>query len=347
MPAGLGTSQRPNAKQLGNHCAELRGGSCEGKSRVSMLRRRTAIKLIGGAFVLSNAALAGDSKRRWKTAIGLNGFASSSGKYRKTFPIWEVLDFASRAKFDGVELVDGWPMGGYPQPDETDRVRALKGLYDSYGLSIFSLQLGAGDAFSADANVRKRWVERFRQQARFAKAVGCECIGLWPGGALGGQTLAQATRHLGQSFHEAATIAGDLGLVVAFEIEPPFVFHTEADVKRILDESHHPRLKAIYDPSHYDLMNGSTGKPHEMLRRVNVANIGYVQLTDSDGTLRDGGTSKHLPCGDGHIDIAASLATLWEGGFSGWIMIDAWEVPDPYDACLKGKRAIDKFLGGV
>jgi sugar phosphate isomerase/epimerase len=133
---------------------------------------------------------------------------------------------------------------------------------------------------------------------------------VWPGGSLGAQALDQATRRLGQSFHEAATIAGDLGLVVAFEIEPPFAFHTEEDVKRILEAAHHPRLKAIYDPSHYDLMNGSTGKPHEMLRRVNVANIGYVQLTDSDGTLRDRGTSKHLACGDGHIDIAASLATL-------------------------------------
>jgi hypothetical protein len=29
------------------------------------------------------------------------------------------------------------------------------------------------------------------------------------------------------------------------------------------------------------------------------------------------------------------------------MMIDAWEVPDPYDACLKGKRAIDRFLASV
>jgi hypothetical protein len=36
------------------------------------------------------------------------------------------------------------------------------------------------------------------------------------------------------------------------------------------------------------------------------------------------------------------LETIREGGFRGWIMIDEWEVPDPYDACVKGMKAIRK-----
>jgi len=32
---------------------------------------------------------------------------------------------------------------------------------------------------------------------------------------------------------------------------------------------------------------------------------------------------------------------LKEGGFRGWIMVDEWEVPDPYDACVKCKQVID------
>jgi sugar phosphate isomerase/epimerase len=70
--------------------------------------------------------------------------------------------------------------------------------------------------------------------------------------------------------------------------------------------------------------------------------VGYVQFTDSDGTLRDLGTSKHLAAGDGHIDLRASLQLLYKGGFRGWIMIDEWEVPDPYDACTKAMRMIRK-----
>jgi sugar phosphate isomerase/epimerase len=111
-------------------------------------------------------------------------------------------------------------------------------------------------------------------------------------------------------------------------------------MRDILAAADHPNLKIIYDPSHFDLMNGSTGRPQEMLARIGTKHLGYVQFCDGDGTLRDGGTSKHLGCGDGHIDIPASLKLIRESGFVGWLMIDEWEVPDPYDACVKGLKAI-------
>ena len=34
----------------------------------------------------------------------------------------------------------------------------------------------------------------------------------------------------------------------------------------------------------------------------------------------------------------ASLKVLADGGFNGWAMIDEWEVPDPYHACIEGKK---------
>ena len=95
----------------------------------------------------------------------------------------------------------------------------------------------------------------------------------------------------------------------------------------------------------FDLITGSSGKPGEMLGRVGVENIGYVQFCDTDGTPRDGGTSKHLACGEGHVDCAKSLKALRDGGFRGWIMVDEWEVPDPYDPCIKRKVAIDQAWG--
>lgn len=308
------------------------------------MKRRTVLQSIAATAAFLSAPIARAGEKPWKTAVGLNGFQSGTQKYQKTYPIWEVLDFASRNGFDGVELVTDWPMGGYPGASETERIRALKRLYDEYGLTIFSIQNGADGAFDPDPQKRKEWIEQFRDRARLSKTLGCSCMGMWPGGGLRGQTLEQAIDHLAASFREAAVIAGDLGLIVSFEIEPPFVFNAEAHMKAILEKANCPQLKIIYDPSHFDLMNGSTGRPHEMLQRIGVQNVGYVQFTDGDGTLRDGGTSKHLPCGDGHVDIQASLQTLLKGGFKGWIMIDEWEVPDPYDACLKGKKAIETAL---
>ena len=80
-----------------------------------------------------------------------------------------------------------------------------------------------------------------------------------------------------------------------------------------------------------------------MLQRIGVKHIGYVHFTDTDGTLRDGGTSRHLPAGDGHIDVPTSFKTLDDGGFDGWIMIDPWQIPDPYAAGTQGIWAIKNF----
>jgi sugar phosphate isomerase/epimerase len=305
-------------------------------------RRRTLFKFLPAFLAVPSVARRTLAQHNlgWKTAMGLNGFESGTRKYKKVYPIWEVLDFAARSRFDGVELVSHWPMGDYPKVTEAERIRALRRLYDAFGLQIFSIQLGADGAFAPEANARQSWLKQFRDRAALAKQLGCDCVGLWPYGDLRGQTIDQAIEHLGGTFHEAGKIAADHGLLASFEIEPPFVFNTEEHLRRILERANHPSLKTIFDPSHFDLMSGSKGQPHLMLERIGVANIGYVHLTDGDGTLRDGGTSKHLACGDGHIDIAAALQTLRKGGFKGWIMIDEWEVPDPYDACAKGLEAI-------
>jgi len=286
-------------------------------------------------------ALAAESTRSgkppWKTAVGLNGFASGESKYRKRYPIWEILDFAAREGFDGIELVADWPQGGYPHAGEQERIAALKRLYDGFGLRIFSIQLMADGAFAPEAVARALWLEEFRDRIALARALGCAHVGLWPGGGLRGQTVDAALDVLCGSFRKANKIAADAGLIAAFEIEPPFVFNTVAHLLRIREQS---GMKAIYDPSHCDLMNGSRGAPHEVLAKVGVQNIGYVHFTDTDGTLRDGGTSKHLAPGDGHAQLRESLRLLREGGFRGWIMIDAWQVPDPYDACRKGIRML-------
>ena len=43
----------------------------------------------------------------------------------------------------------------------------------------------------------------------------------------------------------------------------------------------------------------------------------------------------------GRVECAKSLRMLKDGGFRGWIMVDEWEVPDPYEACVKCKQIID------
>jgi sugar phosphate isomerase/epimerase len=307
-------------------------------------RRRWAVRTVvsalataGGAATRIQAVDGTAAPVRWKVAIGLNGFESGERKFGKRYPLWEILAFAADGGFDGIELVSSWPQGGYPSSDDKRAVDALKRLHVAYGQRIFSIQLGADGAFDPDAEVRRRWVAGFAEKALLASALGCAHVGLWPGGGLRGQTLEQALERLVGSFREADRIARDIGVVAGFEIEPPFVFNTEDHQRRILEGS---GMRFIYDPSHCDLFTGSKGHPHEMLSRLGVDKVAYVHLTDTDGTLRDGGTSKHVPVGTGHADIARSLAVLRDGGYRGWIMADTWEMPDPYEGCRAVRDAV-------
>jgi sugar phosphate isomerase/epimerase len=301
---------------------------------------------IGGGYATLDTTAAAFRKADWKVAIGLNGFESAGPKYGKQFPIRDVLKFASEAGFDGVELVKNWPQP-YPASTDTHSIQDLRSLYEEFGLQVFSIQTSARDAFAPDASTRQRWMKQMRDRIALAKALGCDCVGMWPSGRLRGQTMDQAIKHFAGSLRELAKIADDHGIIAAFEIEPPFVFNSEAILNEILQRADDHRVKTIYDPSHFDLMSGSKGKPHEMLARIGVHQIGYVHFTDTDGTLRDGGTSKHLPAGEGHVDINASFQTLQQGGFNGWIMIDGYQVPDPYAAGTKGIAAIKQFCAAA
>lgn len=280
------------------------------------------------------------SQRRWRVAFGLNGFQSSESAYGHAFPIWEVLEFAQREGFEGIELIPGWLKGVYPDAGDEARIASLRGLLARYNVKAFSIQTFGPEAFQSDRSVRDEWIKRFSNMASFAHKIGCECIGYWPGGDLGGQTVDQAIDSLALSLKEMGKIVADEELLLSVEIEPPFKFNSIEHLIRIIDAVDHPHVKGMYDPSHFDLMNGSTGKPHELLEKLGMDRLGYIHFTDSDGTLYRG-TSKHLPAGDGHIDIHKSLQTLWNGGYEGWIMIDAWMTPDPYDACRKGRLAIE------
>lgn len=312
------------------------------------LSRRELLRTVAGAgaFVAASGVLQGAEVVRWPISFGLNGFESGVRKYRKNYPIWEILEFAQQNRFDGIELVSNWPAGEYPASSEMERIAALRRLYDKYGLRIFSIQLSAGGAFDPGEDIRNKWLDEFQDRVKLARALGANCVGLWPGGGLRGQSIEQAIERLAQSFRLAGEVAAREEILVSFEIEPPFVFNTEAHLRSILQATDHPNLKTIYDPSHFDLMSGSVGKPHEMLRRIGVKHIGYVHFTDCDGTLRDGGTSKHLAAGEGHIDVPASFATLRDGGFQGWINMDTWEVPNPYAAALAGKKAAEAGMRG-
>lgn len=312
----------------------------------SSISRRAAL----AAGVAASAALAWSSQQAaaaampWKPIIGLNGFASVWGSAPTM--LWEALEYAASLGFVGVELVTGWPPGfSYPDPADARRVDALRRLYERYGLGILAVQTAPpGRGFSPDASERAAWLAGITRQFELVRALGGTVAGHWPGGDFGNQSATQALAHMVDSCKRAADAAAKQGVTLCLEIEPVFAFNKADELVGMVHGVNHPHCKAIYDPSHFDQMNGATCRPEELLLRMGVANVGHIQFCDTDGTRRGAETSTHLACGDGKVDIARNLDILWEGGYRGTVMLDCWQIPDQFDAIRKGKRAIDSAL---
>ncbi len=63
-------------------------------------------------------------------AFGLNGYESSELSFKNSFPIWEVLEFAQREGFEGIELVPNWPHKDiYVNPADEAKINSLRGFF--------------------------------------------------------------------------------------------------------------------------------------------------------------------------------------------------------------------------
>jgi sugar phosphate isomerase/epimerase len=284
----------------------------------------------------------------WKTAIGLNGFGSSERVFHKHYELEGILKFARDEGFNGVEL---WPFHEpYPEPGDEGRIRALRRKVESYGVSIFSIQtrVRGANPLDAAAAVRRRYTELMKGQIDLARKLGCVAAGVWPPPVAAAKGLGEdeAVERLADALRPVVDYAGSEGLIFAIEGEPPLVINGPARYKKLFAAVGRKEFKVIFDPSHFDLLTGGKLHPELLLEELGVSRVGYVQLTDGDGTLMrrpDGsvGTSKHLAVGEGKYDVQKLLDILYQGGFRGWIQIDTWETEDPFHASLAGKKAVD------
>lgn len=310
-----------------------------------MTRRNLLCSAVVGAVggTIADLAAAGSSNqaahpKRWKTAVGLNGFESVRS-YGYRVDLQEVLEFIRVCGFDGVELVD-WPEP-YPQTEEEARV--VKRMYDRLGLEIMTLQGRGldGDCGSPDAAKRNRYLTHLKHQVDLLHGWGCQFIALWSGGPVGPGSE-EFCKRTADTWTKLTEYAWQYGMYVTTEPEPVMATHTFELLHKLVNWIDSPHFYVTFDPSHSTVMGN--GDPMSFLREFR-GRIGHVHFTDTDGTCRgEGGTSKHLTLGDGKLDLLALLRELKDQGYDKWIMLDLWMLPDIYRGAYVGKKRLDAML---
>ncbi|MFZ0605571.1 MAG: TIM barrel protein, partial [Roseiarcus sp.] len=112
----------------------------------------------------------------------------------------------------------------------------------------------------------------------------------------------------------------------------------------------------LFDTCHAHMIavEGSkqTGGPVERLKegvlelaRMLRGRIRTVHVGDSDGTVYQGGTSTHVPIGEGRIDFPPILEELAaHGGMTNpWWTLDLSNCENAWEAAASCKAALDRF----
>ncbi len=284
------------------------------------------------------------AKKRYKTAMGLNGFGWAHVVYGMPYKFEKILKHAETLGFDAVELF------GIPDPYPVRRQdqRALRRQVRDHGLRIASIQslpggLGNGHPGSAYSLCRNDYVDYIKGALDLAVTLGCDNMGVWAGERFGEGPSKQTVDYLVETYARCADLAKEAGIPLCLEAEPVQQVNTAKVWFAILKGVGSPYLKALCDFAHVNIL--SAGQPLRLLKRLE-SYVGHTHLCGNDGTCtkHESRSSRHMALGEGSMDWQRTLTHLLDRGYTQWLDIDVWEHPDPFKATEKGKRQLDDFL---
>jgi len=278
------------------------------------------------------------------TCLGINGFGWAHVIWQMPYDFDQILRHAKKLGFDGVEFF------GLPEEYPVSKVeqQALRRRTGDHGLRIASVQslpggLGNGHPASAYSLCRKQYIDYIKRILEMAVTLGCDTVGVWAGELFGGGPSPLNTNYMVEVYGQCVELAKEARIPLCLEAEPVQQVNTPEIWFQILKGVNSEYMRALCDFSHVNVM--SRGRPLELVKQLQPY-VGHTHLCGNDGSCStfESRSSTHLPLGDGPMDWQSLLTQLIDGGYRGWLDIDVWEQPDPFEASAIGKRVLDDFL---
>lgn len=249
--------------------------------------------------------------------ISLGSWAFSFGPYAgDPVPLDKVVERLAQAGYEGIELC-GFPphvaLDDYPTRESR---REIKQLIADHGIGISGYSADFSWVNPLVPGQKQKYLDLFRRHVDLCADVASPLIRVDTVAAPGSVDDAEylkAFDHLADTWHEAATIAADDGVLVTWEFEPGFIFNKPSEVLAMHAQVDHPNFKIMFDTCHAYMCGVVGSRQHgardilpggvkEFLDKLS-GRIGAIHLIDSDGTLHGDETSTHRPFGEGFIDF--------------------------------------------
>jgi sugar phosphate isomerase/epimerase len=161
-------------------------------------------------------------------------------------------------------------------------------------------------------------------------------------------------RELAQRWQPILNMAEEYGIDLAYEIHPGEDLHDGITFERFLAAtSNHPRVRILYDPSHFVLQCldyiGYLDVYQDYIKAFHVKDAeyhpsprsgvygGYQSWQDRPGRFRS--------TGDGQVDFKRIFSKLTQDGYTGWAVLE-WEccIKDSVQGAREGAAFIRSML---
>ncbi|MFO8058392.1 MAG: sugar phosphate isomerase/epimerase family protein [bacterium] len=247
----------------------------------------------------------------------------------KAGPLEEHFGRLAEIGYDGIELA-------VRNPGRVDRDKVLS-LKERTGLSVSAL--GTGQAYGDEGlsltdpeeQVRKATRDRLRDHIDLAYCLGIQVVivGLIRGNSTPGMGRKRCMELVSAALQELGPVAFEHGVWLV--VEPINRYETDLvatleEAGRLIEESGSQGLGLLPDTFH---MNIEEADPLGALSKFG-GKARHFHVADSN---------RWAP-GHGHLDFAAHLNSLVEGGYGGWVSVEC--LPRPEDAAFSAFHALSK-----
>jgi sugar phosphate isomerase/epimerase len=284
-----------------------------------------------------------------RICLGEDGFVSLGSGPRYTRE--EILAFAQKEGFRGIELHAQF------EKYDLDSTSSIKSYYSQYDQEIPGIQTGHIGFFhppiSEDAETRGEYVKGIDEALAFAQKLDAHHSTLTP--PLFTTEMTPEYDMLLERYlpvvSEVVEKAEKRDVILAIEPEPNLFLNGGGlresidDVRLVLNTIQSKNLAILFDISHVNIL--SHGDPVGFLKQLH-GRVSWVHVADNDFSLSPFGTGKHQTFGEGNVDMVKFFSALKnECPNLGWLQIDTWEHPAPFEAALANKRELTKILSEI
>jgi sugar phosphate isomerase/epimerase len=261
--------------------------------------------------------------------------AFSSNAYLKV-PFAEAARRIAAIGYSGIEVMadvpHAWP--AYLLPEQVDE---LNSAIASNGLTVSNVNAfmmhAVDDArqkywhpswIEPDVHYRRIRVNHTIRALTLAKRLGSPCITTEPGGPLEpDQSFASGLKLFLEELKPVIEHAETIGVSLLVEPEPDLLIETAEQFEEFMSLVDSPAVALNFDVGHFYCVGDDPVLTLQRLRPF----IRHIHLEDIAASR----VHAHLIPGDGAIDLRATLRTIREIGYDGWVTVELYpyaENPD-------------------